>query len=125
VSRGQRRDASERARPTSGITQLAQAQRKGLREYGPLADCHVREFDTKWLRGGAPANEPFVGSSDIQSLADLTNDYEAVRTMRIAPITTEVAIGLSAATVLPLTPLLLTMMPREGLLRTLFVILFK
>ena len=35
--------------------QLAAAKRKGLREYGTLAETYVRAFDTKWLRGGAPA----------------------------------------------------------------------
>ena len=37
--------------------QLAQAKRKGLREYGALAERYVRAFDAKWLRGGAPADE--------------------------------------------------------------------
>jgi hypothetical protein len=43
----------------------------------------VRKFDAKWVRGGAPADEPLVGSADIQSLADLGNSFEVVRTMRI------------------------------------------
>ena len=30
---------------------LAAAKRKGLREYGTLAEAYVREFDAKWLRG--------------------------------------------------------------------------
>jgi hypothetical protein len=34
--------------------QLAQMKRTGLREYGTLAERYVREFDDKWLRGGAP-----------------------------------------------------------------------
>ena len=34
--------------------QLAAAKRRGLREYGTLAERYVREFDAKWLRGGAP-----------------------------------------------------------------------
>ena len=50
-----------------------------------MAERYVREFDTKWLRGGAHADEPLVGSGDIQSLADLANSFEVVRTMRIAP----------------------------------------
>ncbi len=104
--------------------QLAQAKRKGLREYGTLAERYVREFDAKWLRGGAPADEPFVGSADIQSLADLGNSYEVVRTMRIAPITRDAVIRLAAATLLPIVPLLLTMMPLEELLKKLFGILF-
>ena len=59
--------------------QLAQAKRLGEREYGKLAERYVREFDAKWLRGGAPPNEPLVGSGDIQSLADLGNSFEVVR----------------------------------------------
>ena len=105
--------------------QLAQAKRKGLREYGTLAERYVREFDAKWLRGGAPADEPFVGSGDVQSLADLANSYEVVRTIRIAPITKEDIIRLMAATLVPLVPLLLTMMPLEELLGKVVAILFR
>jgi len=104
--------------------QLAAAKRKGLREYGALAERYVREFDAKWLRGGAPADEPLVGSADIQSLADLGNSYEVVRTMRIAPVTRDAILRLGAATLLPIVPLLLTMMPLEELLKNLFAMLF-
>ncbi len=104
--------------------QLAQAKRKGLREYGTLAERYVREFDAKWLRGGAPADEPLVGSADIQSLADLASSYEVVRGMNVAPITREAVVRLAAATLVPMVPLLLTMMSLEELLRRLFGILF-
>ena len=104
--------------------QLAQAKRTGNREYGTLAERYVREFDAKWLRGGAPADEPFVGSGDIQSLADLGNSFEVVRTMQIAPITRDAILRLAAATLAPIVPLLLTMMPLEELLKKLFGILF-
>ena len=58
---------------------LEAAKRAGLREYGTLAQRYVREFDGKWLRGGAPADEPLVGTADIQSLADLGNSFEVVQ----------------------------------------------
>jgi hypothetical protein len=106
------------------VFQLAEAKRKGLREYGTLAERYVREFDAKWLRGCAPAEEPFVGSGDIQSLADLGNSYDVVRTMRITPITRDAILRLAAATLLPIVPLLLTMMPLEELLKVLFGVLF-
>jgi hypothetical protein len=104
--------------------QLAQAKRTGLREYGTLAERYVREFDAKWLHGGAPADEPLLGSGDIQSLADLGNSFEVVRTMRIAPFTKEAILQLAAVTVAPIIPLLLTMMPLEELLKKLLGILF-
>ncbi len=84
----------------------------------------MREFDAKRLRGGAPADELFAGSGDIQSLADLGNSYEVVRTMRVVPLTKDAILQLAAVTVAPIVPLLLTMMPLEELLKKLFSILF-
>jgi hypothetical protein len=106
------------------VPQLAQAKRHGLREYGTLAERYVREFDSKWLRGGAPANEPLVGSADIQSLADLNNSYEVVHSMRLAPISKEAVVRLAVVTLLPIAPLLLTMIPLDELLKKMIVLLF-
>lgn len=104
--------------------QLAAAKRTGLREYGTLAQRYVREFDAKWLRGGAPADEPFVGSADVQSLADMNNSFEVVQTMHVAPVSKDAILRLAAAVVVPIVPLLLTMMPWEELLKKLLGIFF-
>ena len=64
-----------------------------------------------------------MGSGDIQSLADLGNGYEVVRTMRIAPIAKEAILERAATTLIPIAPLLLTMMPLEELLKKLVGIL--
>jgi hypothetical protein len=104
--------------------QLARAKRTGSREYGTLAERYVREFDAKWLRGGAPADERLVGSGDIQSLADLGNSLEVVRTMRVVPVTRDAVLYLTAATLAPVVPLALTMMSLEELVKTLLGTLF-
>ncbi len=104
--------------------QLASAKRNGLREYGTLAERYVREFDVKWLRGGAAASEPLVGSADIQSLADLNNSFEVVRGMRIALVTRDALIQLGAAVLVPMAPLALTMMPIEEIAKRLFGMVF-
>jgi hypothetical protein len=104
--------------------QLAHAKRVGLREYGTLAERYVRDFDFKWLRGGAPADERLIGSGDIQSLADMGNSFEVVRTMRIVPFTKEAILQLAVVTVAPVAPLLLTMMSLEEILKKLLGILF-
>ena len=104
--------------------QLAGARRKGLREYGTLAQHYVRDFDAKWLRGGAPRDEQLLGSADLQSLADLGNSFAVVQTMRNAPITKESMFVLVLATVAPIAPLLLTLMPLEELLGKLLGMLF-
>jgi hypothetical protein len=106
------------------IPQLARAKRTGLREYGVLAQRYVREFDHKWLRGGAAVDEPLVGSGDIQSLADLGNSFEVIRTMRLVPFTTETLVLLLVTILAPVLPLALTMVPLDELLRRLLGVLF-
>ena len=99
--------------------QLSRAKRQGLLDYGTLAERYVREFDGKWLRRDGESGEPLMGSADIQSLADMGNSYTVVRTMRVAPITRDAVLELSAAVLVPLAPLLLTVMPIEQLLKNL------
>jgi len=104
--------------------QLARGKRAGLLEYGTLAERYVRDFAVKWLPPGAPDKEPLLGSSDIQSLADLANSFEVIRSMRLAPITRTALLQLTAAVLLPIAPLLLTMMPLETLLKKLLGLVF-
>ena len=104
--------------------QLAETKRTGLREYGTLAQRYVRDFDAKWVRGIGSGEEQFLGTGDIQSLADLGNSFEVVRSMRIVPVTKDAMFQLAVATVAPIVPLVLTLMPLEDLLKKLFGILF-
>jgi len=106
------------------VPRLAEARRRGLREYGTFAETYTRAFAERWLGGGAPRDEAMLGSGDIQSLADLGNSYEVVRTMRAVPITKEALFQLGLVTFAPLLPLLLTAMPLEELLTKMFGLLF-
>jgi hypothetical protein len=99
--------------------QLAQAKRAGLLEYGRLAETYVRGFDGKWVRGTAPTDEPLLGSSDVQSLADMGNSYSVVREMSALPVSRDAILRVSAAALVPLGPLLLTMMPLAEILKRL------
>ena len=104
--------------------QLARARRAGLGEYGVLAQRYVREFDAKWIRGHRDPAEPFVGSADIQSLADLGNSFDIIRTMRIVPFSKETVFQLGVVTLVPLLPLTLTMISFEELLKRLLGAVF-
>ncbi len=103
---------------------LTRARRRALIEYGLLANRYVREFDFKWVRGGAPESEPLVGSSDIQSLADLANSFEVIREMKPFPFGKEVVLQLVVMAALPCLPLALTVMPLEELVKRLLKALF-
>ena len=89
-----------------------------------LSQKYVRDFDKKWLRGTRPKGEVLVGSADIQSLADLANSFEVVRSMRLVLITRDGILQLGLALFLPMLPLLLTMMPLKELLRRLAGLVF-
>jgi len=104
--------------------QLAAARRTGLRDYGTLAQRYVRDFDAKWVRATGGADEPILGTGDIQSLADLGNSFTIIQEMRMVPVTKQAMLQLGAATLAPIVPLLLTLMPLEELLKKLFGILF-
>ncbi len=103
---------------------LAAAKRTGLREYGTLAQAYAREFDRKWLRGGAAPGEALVGSPDIQSLADIGNSVGVIQSMRIAPFNLRTVFELGVMTLLPVGPLLLTMISLEELLDRVLKVLF-
>jgi len=103
---------------------LAAAKNDGLLAYGRLAERYVSEFDRKWLRGGAPADEPLIGSADIQSLADLANSYQVVRSMSSVPFGGQIVVQVVLVTLLPVLPLLLTIVSVEEVLQRLLKVLF-
>lgn len=103
---------------------LMRAKRTGLRDYGVLASKYVEEFDIKWVHGGAADNERLVGSSDIQSLADLANSFQVIRDIRSFPFDKETAIQVFLFVILPILPLVLTMIPLEELLKKFFEAIF-
>jgi hypothetical protein len=102
---------------------LANAKRRGLRDYGRLGSRYVQGFDEKWIKGGAPKEEELIGSGDIQSLADLGNSFMVVQEMRLVPFGVKDVARLAAATAAPLIPLALTVVSLEELVRRLIKIL--
>ena len=95
---------------------LTRTKRRGQQEYGLLASRYVQEFDAKWVRGGAPDGEALIGSSDIQSLADLANSYAVVHEMRSVPFGLNAITQLVLVTVAPILPLTLTVVPLDVLI---------
>ena len=102
---------------------MAQAKRKGLADYGLLAQRYVENFDQKWVRESLPSAE-LLGTGDIQSLADLGNSYQVIREMRIVPFGLQDIFRLAFATAAPLSPLLLTIFSFEELMIRIFKVVF-
>jgi len=102
---------------------LSRSKRRGLSEYGMLATEYIADFDEKWVRRGVKRQE-ILGTPDIQSLSDLATSYSVVSEMRLVPFTLHDAIQLAITTMLPVLPLVLTIVPMAELLDRLFKILF-
>jgi len=98
---------------------LSALKRRGRQEYDALAARYTREFHDKWIKGGAPSDEPLMGSADIGSLADLASSYEVVRGMRTAPFGLDTIIQVAVVAAVPFLPLVLTVVPAEEILKKL------
>ena len=80
---------------------------KGLVEYGRLARTYTESFDRKWVHSSGGSSEPILGTSDIQSLADMGNSFQLVQAMMIAPITKRLVLQIAAQAALPLVPVII------------------
>jgi hypothetical protein len=91
-------------------SQLLRAKRHALHEYGAFAQRYTSLFQQKWIVRAEENQDP-LGSSDIQSLADLANSFAIVKTMRGVPFARADLIAVAGAAVLPMLPLFLTEVP--------------
>jgi hypothetical protein len=99
-------------------SKLLEAKRIGLFEYGAFADEYISDFRIKWIHGER-SQEQLLGTSDIQSLADLANSYDVVREMRTCLISKDSIMSFLLATLVPFLPLMLTVYPFDELLKRL------
>ena len=83
-----------------------------------------RDFDAKWLSGGASADKQLLGTTDIQSLADLRNSYAIAEETRITPFSRRALVEIIVAVLAPISPLVLTLVPAEKIIGRLFGMVF-
>lgn len=101
------------------VPALTRARREGLRIYGTLVLRYNRAFHEKWIDGKAAEGEPLLGTSDIQSLADLGNSFGFIHAMKAVPFNPKMMLQLAVLTVAPGLPLILLAVPIEKVLDTL------
>ena len=103
---------------------MIDVKRRGLREYGVVAATYTHLFEAKWVGRRATADEPLLGTADIQSLADLANSFAVVRNMRLVPCGPVIIVGLVTFAVAPMAPLLLFQFSLQELVVQLAKLLF-
>jgi hypothetical protein len=93
---------------------------KGLNDYMVFASQYVNDFDRKWLGADTAPRKSLLGAPDLQSLADLGNSINIVRTMRWIPVSLKLLMVLTMATLLPMLPLFLLKYPITELVEKFF-----
>jgi hypothetical protein len=108
----------------SFILPVFMARRKALAQYDELSLRYCSAFRQKWIQGDSAPPEPLLGTADIQSLADLDDAYNIIREMGASKAIRTKAIELLVLTAIPITPLILTVMPLESLAKKILALIF-
>jgi hypothetical protein len=99
------------------MVQLARMRLEGSVEYGGFATKYTDAFRAKWLEGPHAQTDGMLGTSDIQSLADLANAYQVVTSVRLLPVSLTVLLGHALLLAVPFLPLAVTKIPLDELIR--------
>jgi hypothetical protein len=70
----------------------------------PVGSHYVDDFRRKWIEDHGAEGEALLGTTDIQSQADLGSAYESIEEMRFLLFTKKTVIGLAVFIILPLVP---------------------
>lgn len=100
------------------VSPLRRAKEAGLLAYGGFSSRYVLEFHRKWIDTKA-GEHPIEARDDIGPLADIGASFDRVFAMRLMPITLKDALAFAMPALLPMLPLLLTVMPLKDLLKLL------
>jgi hypothetical protein len=88
----------------------------GILRYSELGEEYARLFDDKWAKGINPECETILGSSDIQSLADLRNSFDIVGNMSIVALDRKTITVIAATAAIPMVPMLFIALPFEEII---------
>lgn len=103
--------------------QLLRARRRGRRDFGKLATSYTRQFENKWIHSTPEAR--LLGTSDLQSLADLGGSFQVVRDMRAFLFQGKDLVVVLLASAGPMLPLLLTQVPLREILERLLEVMMR
>lgn len=93
---------------------LSRCRFTGLLEFGALVWRHDCAFDEKWIKDRAGSEqESILGSSDVQSMADIATCYEHINDMWLIPFDSKAFAVLVMAALLPMLPLVGTAIPLQ------------
>jgi hypothetical protein len=101
------------------VPRVAALRRKGILEYGILAQLHSAEFHEKWIVHRAGHEAEFLQAPESSSLADFGQVYEKIQAVKAFPADTGSLYSLAAAILIPALPTVLAEIPLGVVLKDL------
>ena len=99
------------------VPKLAKLRRKGMFEYGVLAQDQAMGFHKKWVVRPHGREGEYLPAPEISVLADLTVAYDHIKRMWPFPADKGASITLALAVLTPLIPVVLAEIPLSTILR--------
>ncbi len=100
-------------------THLFRARRVTLLEYSEFAHQYMKRFHERWVASKHDPDE-FLGTSDIQSLADIGSAFEVIETTRIVVFGPRQLVELWLFAAVPMLPLLANVLTFQQVAKRLF-----
>lgn len=99
------------------VPRLARTKRRALHEYSALAARHDRLVQGRWVRGETVRDEEgLLAAPELGPLADVGTMFHAVERTKLAPLGRIALLGLAAAVLLPMVPVILIQIPFQEVL---------
>lgn len=103
---------------------LLLAWRRGVFEYGALADRMGRQFEIEWLERGDLVDKAALSRPDFSATTDLYSIVHNLYSMRVAVIDRQSVLMLVAAAAVPFVPVVLMAIPVDAIFAKLAELLF-
>jgi hypothetical protein len=102
------------------VPRLGRLRRQGILQYSILGQLHSVDFHKKWILNRRGHEEEFLTAPEISTLTDYASSYEKLEELQPFPIDRGALVGLVAAIVVPLLPVVLAEIPFMEVVKGLF-----
>ena len=93
------------------MPKLARLRRKGILEYGILAQMHGMDFHNKWILQRAGREEEFLAAPEVSTLTDFASSYQNIEELKPFPFDKGAFFAVILAVVVPMMPAILAEIP--------------
>lgn len=107
----------------SFVPRLAALRLQGILDYGTLGQMHSSDFHEKWITRRAGYEAEFLTAPESSTLADYGQSYEKLQRLKPFPADRGALTALAAAVVIPMSAVILAVVPLVVVLKGLLAAL--